>query len=251
MPIASVEQFEKYSPLHCGILVAIVVISVSIALFRRRLRLTDPGRGALMDVQMSAVVLVVWIIEQGFEFLPSRFNISESIPVHFCDVVGFVSIFAVRSHSRLLRAVLYYWGFCLSPTALFWPDLAGGPTTVQFWIFWVPHCTIIAAATYDCLGRGFRPGWKDYLVTIGTLLVYLAVIIPFDALINENYGYVAPKDGGPLDFLGLWPTRLFKASVGVLVTLAVVTLPWWIAGMVTQRRREATPLASADSPEPV
>jgi uncharacterized membrane protein YwaF len=124
------------------------------------------------------------------------------------------------------------------------PDLAGGPTTVQFWIFWVPHCGIIAAATYDFLGRRFRPGWKDFLLAIGTMLVYLAVIIPFDYAINENYGYVGVKNGGPLDFLGPWPLRLFKASVGVAATLALVTVPWWIEQKVG-RRRESDRSAAA------
>jgi hypothetical integral membrane protein (TIGR02206 family) len=239
MLIAGIDRFEKYSPLHCGILVAIVGISVTIGLYRRRFRRLELGRAKLLDVQVSWVILVIWIIEQGFEFLPNRFSVSESIPLHFCDIVGLVSAFAVRSHSRLLRAVLYYWGFVLSPTALFWPELEGGPTTVQFWVFWVPHCTIIAAATYDCLGRGFRPGWTDYLVTIGTLLLFLALVIPFDIAIDENYGYVGPKKDGPLDFLGPWPLRLIKASIGVLIALAVVTVPWWIAGMIEKSRSAA------------
>lgn len=243
MPIDSLNRFERYSLTHWLILAVIIAVAVAVAMYRRRIRRMQIARADVVDVQVSAVILVIWIIEQSFEFLPSRFKLSESLPVHFCDIVGLVAAFAVRSHSRLLRSILYYWGFVLSPTALIYPDLEGGPTTLQFWVFWVPHCMIIAAATYDLIGRRFRPSCIDFLLGVLSILVYLAVIIPFDILINENYGYVSPKDGGPLDFLGTWPARLFKASVGVLASLALVTVPWWLERVYGRRRESLSELS--------
>src|SRR5690242_4339884 len=84
--LASIDHFEAYSLLHCLIIGVIVAVAVSLGVYRRQLRRIDAPHARLLDLQVSWVLLVVWIIEQSFEFLPTRFSMAESLPLHFCDI---------------------------------------------------------------------------------------------------------------------------------------------------------------------
>jgi hypothetical integral membrane protein (TIGR02206 family) len=232
----SLNDFSPYGVLHFGTLVMMVLIGVLLGVFRRKLRRRNEATARVLDWQVAAVVLGIWVIAQGMEFLPERFSIYESLPIHICDIVALVAAWGVFTNLRLPRAVLYYWGIGLSTQALAQPELAGGPATLQFWVFWVPHSAIIVAALYDLIGRGFQPTWRDYVVTVCSLLLYLAFIIPIDVALNVNYGFVGNIPNGPLEFLGPWPMRVVKVSIGVCLVLAVMTIPWSAVRAVSRRR---------------
>jgi hypothetical integral membrane protein (TIGR02206 family) len=238
----SLDKFSPYGVLHFGALVTMVVIGVCLGLLRRKVNRSDPAGARMLDWQFALVVLAIWIISQGLELLPWRYKKEESLPIHFCDIVAIVAAWGVYTSRRLPRAVLYYWGLALSTQALIQPELAGGPATVEFWVFWVPHSAIISAVFYDLIGRGYQPTWRDYFTTIASLLLYLAIIIPLDLALRVNYGFVGNIPHSPLEFLGPWPMRVVKASIAVIVVLAVLTAPWSVVRAMRKRRgpRERT-----------
>lgn len=229
MPTNGPETFANFSPLHLTALAAIAGVAWWLAARRRRLRLTADPEGARMDVQLSVVLLVVWILEQAIEFLPARFSIHESLPFHICDVTALVAPFAVRAVRRWPRAMLYYWGLALSSQAVLQPDLTQGPARAAFWVFWIPHGGIMVAAVYDLVGRAYRPTWPDYGWVCATLAVYVAAVLPIDLWLGVDYGFVGDVAGGPIDFLGPWPLRVYKAATAVAFTLALMTAAWPVA----------------------
>jgi len=241
----SLQNFTPYGAIHFGAVVMMVIVGVWLGVLRRKIRADADTH--ILDRQGAARGLGGWVIEEGNEIIPSRFDLHESLPFHICDIVALVAAWGVCTNRRLPRAVLYYWGIGLSTQALFQPELAGGLATMQFWVFWVPHSAIIVAALYDLIGRGFRPTWRDYIWTVCSLLLYLAFVIPIDVWLNVNYGFVGNVPNGPLEFLGPWPFRVFKVSCGVCLVLAVMTAPWSVVRLARRRRRPANQPAASDS----
>jgi hypothetical integral membrane protein (TIGR02206 family) len=241
MPAQVPDTFATFSALHLAAVAATLAVAVPLSVRRRRMRLAGDPEAGRLDVQLSAVLLAVWVLEQVLELLPSRYSIHESLPIHICDVTALVGAFAVRATRRLPRAMLYYWGLALSSQAVIQPDLTHGPTTMTFWVFWVPHGGIVVAALYDLVGRGFRPTWRDFAVVCGTLAVYVAAVMPIDLWLNVDYGFVGSVPGGPIDFLGPWPLRVYKAAVAVAVTLAAMTAVWPAARRLRRRFRREPP----------
>src|SRR4051812_32309065 len=80
----SLENFTPYGFLHFGALVAMTLVGIWLGVIRRKLRHNE-SESRLLDRQVAAVVLAIWIISQGIEFLPWRFYLPESLPFHICD----------------------------------------------------------------------------------------------------------------------------------------------------------------------
>ncbi|HEX8914044.1 MAG TPA: TIGR02206 family membrane protein [Humisphaera sp.] len=219
--------FTPYGPSHLATLAVVAVAAWAVGKYGGRAT-TDRGRRRV-DLVVGSVALGQWLVVQALELRPAIFDLQASLPVHICDLVGLAGALAVLTNLRVFRAMLYYWGVGLSIGALFMPELAGGPESEEFWRFWVPHGAIVVLAAYDIFARRYRPAWKDYFIAIGTLVAYLAIIIPVDSAYGLVYGYVGPnRPGYPhlMDFLGEWPGRLGKLVMATLAFLAAITLPW-------------------------
>src|SRR4051812_40427418 len=80
----SLQNFTPYGAIHFGALVVMVAVGVWLGVLRRKLRADADTH--ILDRQVAAVVLGIWIIEQGIELIPSRFDLHESLPFHICDI---------------------------------------------------------------------------------------------------------------------------------------------------------------------
>jgi len=247
MPVGTMDdllyRFSPFGIVHATAVVATIVAAVFIA--RRRRQLPTDRAKLRLDYGLAIFALALTVINHTYEFLPGRYDVYRSLPLHICDFVGVYAPLAVLTRLRVFRAMLYYWGLGLSTQAMFTPELQYGVASFTFWIFWLPHAMIVILAVYDLAALGFRPGWKDFLIGVATLAIYVALIIPVDLWLNVNYGYVGkgvPGQPSVIDFLGPWPRRLIKLVLAVLVFLALMTLPWEIARRMRSRRpAEARP----------
>ena len=74
--------------------------------------------------------------------------------------------------------------------------------------------------------------WPGFGVAYGTALAWAAVLIPLNAVLGTNYGFVnEPPDGASLiDLLGPWPTYLIWLVLLVGAVWALMTWPWVRSG---------------------
>ncbi|MDB5297107.1 MAG: putative transporter, permease protein, partial [Phycisphaerales bacterium] len=252
MPLADVlHTFQQYGWVHLTVLAAIA--AAAYLLPRRRRGLIDEPARRRLDVVLGVVALVIWVASQIVEFTPGRYAWGQSLPIQLCDIVGLAAPLALWSPWRVWRVMLYYWGIGLSTQALITPELVYGLASIDFWSFWLPHGAIVAIAVYDLVGRGYRPGWRDYGLALATLTVYFAAVLPFDVAYHVNYGFVGegmPGQASVIDFLGPWPLRVYKLVVGVILFLAAITVPWVVAAR--RRRAEGRDIeTTTTSAEPV
>lgn len=231
-------EFHPFGLIH--LLASVTAVLAAITAVRRRRRLPSEASRRHFDRQLIALAILLLLVNVVSELLPQRFDVHRSLPVHVCDIVGLVAPLAILTQARLLRAILYYWGLGLSTQALLTPELQFGPASLTFWVFWVPHGMIVVLAVYDLAALRYRPVWKDYLLAIGALAVFISLIVPLNLWLGVNYAYVGqgvPGQPSVVDFLGPWPGRVFKLAVAVLIAFALMTLPWVIA---SRSRRPST-----------
>lgn len=212
-----------------------VAIMLGVAFMGRVWR--DSPRGERLRVGIGVFGMVYWIISNAWWNWPGNFELSRSLPIQVCDLAGLIGPLALVLRKRWLRALTYFWGIALSSQGFFQPVLKVGGAYTEFWLFWANHTIVVGIAIYDVIALGFRPRWKDYFIAVGALLIYAAVIIPFDIALGVNYGYIGntkPENPTIIDKLGPWPGRLLPLGVIALGVMAVLQVPWWL---VAKRKR--------------
>lgn len=245
--------FRLFGAVHGAVVVASAVVVAALVVVGRRWRGTPRGRA--LDRGLAVACLLAWVFANVYWVLPGNFHRGVSFPLHVTDVVGLAGpvtlwVDARRAGSgfrRLARVILYFWGFALTTQAFFTPDMDSthGVATVPFWTFWLGHLAIIAAAVYDVAVRGYRPTWRDYGLAVAAAVVFFGVLIPFNAALGVNYGFVGPsqpKQRTLINALGLWPRRLL-----IILPLGAVALalPMAVWEFVTRARNYALPRPAA------
>lgn len=224
-------SFEPFSTTHLAVALGSVTLGAALCVAGRR---AGPHEPRLRGVWIASVY--VWQLCNVVYFLaPERFSLGVSLPLHVCDLSGWVAAFALHTRARWLRILLFYWGFGLSTQAYITPTLDEGPGTWRFWLFWGTHFQIIASAAYDLVVLRFRPTWRTMTTAMGVLVAYAAIVVPVNELTGWNYGYIGRTTSTSpptLDLLGPWPGRLAVMAAITLAIFAVLTAPfeWFSRG---------------------
>lgn len=171
---------------------------------------------------------------------PSRFVLSESLPLHICDLAGWIGGAALVTQKHWLRTLCYYWGFGLCTQAFFTPIVTQGFGHIKFWLYWINHMQIVGCAAYDLVVLRYRPMWRDCFAAAGQTFLYAIVLmVPFNWWLGTNYAYTGPSQPNTttiLDALGSWPRRLLLIMPLAALVLVIITLPWSLAGGLHARR---------------
>jgi hypothetical integral membrane protein (TIGR02206 family) len=236
-------EFKPFSVVHLLVLAGYVSIIVALCWLGARWRGTTHAHR--LHAAWLAFVVLVQVINVTYWCSPPQLRLSESLPLHICDLAGIAAVIDLLSRHRVWRCVMYYWGIGLSTQAFLTPIITDGPDTFRFHLFFASHLTIIATGCYDLFVRGFRPGWTDLRTILLVTLAWMAVVLPLDIIRGWNYGYVGntkPLQPTLIDRLGPWPLRLLWMGLivsGVFTLLTVVWRPW---------RRSATPNTAQTTP---
>lgn len=159
---------------------------------------------------------------------------SVALPLHVCDLMGWVAAIALMQDRRLPRSCVVFIGLVLCSNAFATPTVTMGPSTLRFWLFWGTHLQIIGSGFYELVVRGYRPRARDAANVFGVLVLYAAVMVPLNLATGWNYGYVGPgKPGTPtiVDVLGSWPGRLVVMAVIVSGAFGAFT---WLVGRIAR-----------------
>ena len=168
--------------------------------------------------------------------LPANFIPDASMPLHICDVVIWLAPFALIWRRRWACTLLYFWGVGLSIAAFFYPTITEGPARIEFWLYWIGHVQIVGTGVYVAAVIGYRPQFADVCLATAALVVYSAVVLPIDVLLDLDYGYLGPHSK-IMARLGPWPWRV--VWLFALQTLVFVVL--WLGPRRARRRAAESP----------
>jgi hypothetical integral membrane protein (TIGR02206 family) len=222
-----VSAFQSFTALHVVALFLVGLVILLLVSAGRAWRGTPRERKLATVVAVAILALRVGVLV--WNVMPERWSLGRSLPLQICDLAAIGSALALLTERRWLWSIAYFWGLALSMQGLVQPDLAAGPASLAFWLFWIHHALIVGAALYVVMVRGFRPEGRDLLVAIGAGVLYVAVVFPVDLLLEANYGYLGrglPSQPTVLDWLGPWPWRVVAMVALGLVVMVLLYLPW-------------------------
>lgn len=202
------------------------VLGVAVVWGLRRIRGT---RAETLTLQLAGwTLLVASAFYVVWYTTPERWVLSESLPLHYSDILRFLTGVALITRRWWAIAIAYLWGLTLNVQAMVTPHhtmLDHASVITVF--YWVLHMAVLLAAVGLIWGCGHRVDWRGFGVAYGTALAWAAVLVPLNAALGTNYGFVnEPPDGASLiDLLGRWPTYLVWLVLLVGAVWALMTWP--------------------------
>jgi hypothetical integral membrane protein (TIGR02206 family) len=161
---------------------------------------------------------------------PSRFAWNLALPLHLCDLNGFVAPLALMyPNSRMLRSLLYFWGIGLATQGLISPIPEHGSESMRFWLYWVSHWVIVSYAIYDIAVRRYRTTWADFKQLAVVTTCYFVAAFILNAVSGWNYGYVGPtgeRTPPVFELLGPWPYRALVLYALIMAVFALKYQPF-------------------------
>jgi hypothetical integral membrane protein (TIGR02206 family) len=228
--------FVPYSWLHFVTVGICVLIVAGLALLGRALpKIQEEPLRHLLGIFGLVYWLSynVWWNWNGIDF-------ANGLPLQICDVNGLIAPLVLLTQQRWLRATLYYWAFALSTQAFIQPALQFGPGALIFYWFWAQHTIILAYAVYDLVVLQFRPQWRDLLRCYAVSVVYLAAVVPLNALVGSDYGFLGnlpPAQIPPfVAGLGPWPARAVILVLLCFIACAIAQLPWSLTRQLSRQK---------------
>lgn len=237
MQAGTLDTFRLFSITHLLVVVVFIALTTVLCIVGRRL--ARRGAERPLSLALGWAGLAVVLAHQAFWMLPTNFTWSRSLPLHLCDVAGFVAPLALLLPRRWLRVTLYFWGLALSSQGFLTPVITEGPSTLIFWFFFTTHGVIVGYAIYDFVVRGFVPTWRDWRRCVTLTFLYIVVMFVLNLATGWNYAYVgrgSTSQTTAVDFLGPWPWRVpLICALGVL-GCALAMAPWEIRKRVRALR---------------
>jgi hypothetical integral membrane protein (TIGR02206 family) len=229
-----VRPFVTLGTDHLAALAVIVVAAVGLTLLVRRR--PDSGRATGVRVALAVALLfatagtlLAWSREMPL-------TVWDVLPLHLCDFLILVSVFAVLTRRGAACELLYFWGGAGTILALVSPDVSAGFPDWRFLSFFTLHGLVVVTAVVLTFGFGRHPApgapWRAFVATN----VYAAAVGLVDLVFDRNYLFLRAKPAAVtlLDWLGPWPVYVLVADVLALLLFLALYLPF---GLARPRRR--------------
>ena len=188
-------------------------------------------RWCLGLVVLGAVALIAVKINDA---MGSSYPLAAVLPLQVCDVSSIACLIALRGGPRLASALVVYFGLDLSSIAIAFPDLGAGPTSLEYWLFWLRHGVILASGIFLLAIRGYRPTWPDFRRWFVFGVAYIAIVATLNRALDANYAFIGDRTleyTGAVDAFGPWPGRAVAMLVLAVIQAAAVT---WVVDLLRQ-----------------
>jgi hypothetical integral membrane protein (TIGR02206 family) len=191
--------FKRYGIAHASVLGCVVVASILIAIFRKRITAkVDKTIRTIATIPAIGAEIIhhVWFYVNQPDFLGNLFSLDlchiSSIFAMFLNLSRVVSR-KNKSHEKIF-GLLYFWS--AGPVAaLLFPAVEYGPEKFRFYEFFYSHCHTMLTAIYCFFVDKHKINFKSCLRAIGTLIVIASFAILINSITGENYMFLSkPPD---------------------------------------------------------
>lgn len=213
--------------LYIGIMVACLL---GLILGRRWVRASaETVRICLLVVSvLQFLTLYAWYATE-FSFDPS-----EALPLHISRVSTILGIWFLATKNLRVMDVLFYFGLFayvtfLLPQRIYPADHAIG------WSFVVSHVVTILVPLFAAIAYGWRPSVGGLMRAFGWFLLYFAVVLVVNPLVDGNYFYLKHRP-----VLAGLPSPLYE-----IVAVSVTFAAFWVGYGASRLLARGTPHAEA------
>lgn len=226
---------ELLGSLHLGMLAAAVVLPCLLGWATCR---SGSEKLLLWICRALASILVAVVVATQLLHLRDDPNIllPTLLPMHLCDWALIATVWALlekqpSSGQSSPFDAAYYLVFGGSIHALLTPDIDRHTPDAWLVLFFVFHCTLIAAVIYLITGarRSPSPGSVNWMFWLLQLYAVMAILV--NMRFDTNFGYLAdkPDNYSFLEHMLPWPWYWIQLEVLAFVTLCLAYAPYWWA----------------------
>jgi hypothetical integral membrane protein (TIGR02206 family) len=219
-------RFVLFGPDHLGALALTVLVAIGLV----RLVRSDPETRVSMAVRFglaalllgaTATTLIGWARQGRLQWL-------DLLPLHLCDLLIFVAVYALVTRNALASELLYFWTGAGTALAMLAPDVEVGFPDPAFLSFFVLHGLVVASAAVLAFGFGGcpRPGAARRVFILTN--AYAAVVGLVDVALDANFLFLCRKPAARtlLDWFGPWPAYLVVADALAGILFLALDLPF-------------------------
>jgi hypothetical integral membrane protein (TIGR02206 family) len=209
---------------HLAIVAAIPAAAAALsALARRR-----PGAERPVRLALAAAIAANELAWYGYVLLHGWFRPPHGLPLDLCDVLIWLTVWALVRPAPWARDAVWYLGVGGSGMAMLTPDPGAALPSYPAVEFFVSHGAVVTAALFLVWSGAHRPRPGSWWRVLLWTNAYGAAVAAFNAAFGTNYMYLCqkPAAGSLLDWLGPWPWYVLGADVVALALVVLLYLPF-------------------------
>lgn len=227
VPLSS-GRFQSFTPEHyllIGIFLAVLLALIAIGRHR--------GDDERFRRGFAILIPCFTVPGQILQLLPGEYDRGTSLPLQYCDLAWMIAIYALWTRKDWAFTLTFLWGTTLTLQGVITPSLGEQFPEPRYFMFWGMHFLTIWAAAY-LAATGSKLTWPLYRFAVVVTAAWAAVVMTFNGLTGENYGYLNRKPPGTslLDLLPGWPLY-------VLIEIVVIAAVWAAITWAFTRRSQA------------
>jgi len=143
--------FHLFGPAHLAALAVTATAAVALA---RMVGRRPASRGIRFGLALFLVATVVaWLLHEAAR---RPLSVWDVLPLHLCDFLILVAVYALLTLRRLACELLYFWS-AGTLLAMVTPDLGAGFPDPAFLVYFALHGAVVVAAAVVVRGLGQRP----------------------------------------------------------------------------------------------
>ena len=203
-----------------------------VILFGRRLY--DDGKHYL-TLGLSILFIIEFVGMEIFHYNKGFWFIEDSLPLHMCAIMWFVTIYLFISKSQWAFELMLFIGMPGGIHSLLTPELTHGTTLLDKIDYFLAHGGLVMAPFYAIFVLNMWPRknaiWRAFLI-INVIALAVGIV---NWVVDANYMYLArrpivdnPLIPPPSIIFGQWPYYILIFQLALLGHALVVNVPFWI-----------------------
>lgn len=221
-------DFVLFGSAHVAVLALGAGAAAALSLLVRR----RPEAGPLVRAALIAMLAGFTVAYLRSIALEGPVSVWDLVPLHLCDFLILVAVFALATLRQGACELLYFWSGTGALLATLTPDLRQGWPDWRFVVYFGLHVTVVVSAAVVVFGLGRRPrpggAFRAFLITNA----YAAVVGVVDGAFGMNFLYLREKPWAPtpLDWMGPWPVYILSVEVLAFALFFLLALPFHSSG---------------------
>ena len=211
------EEFIRWSASHWGAVIVTLIVTIFILWQGLRAPLQEQ-KNRICRI-LAVIVGLIYVGDSAYIIISQHHGSWEkNLPLHYCSMMLLVAVIALWSRNRTACWVLYFGALTACLQGLITPALDSDFPTLRYIFFFCLHGVLMPAALAVPLLLKMRARFRDVLISLFLMDVYLMLIHPINLLLGTNYGFTmkSPVPGCILDYLGPAPWYYFLLQLPVI-----------------------------------
>jgi hypothetical integral membrane protein (TIGR02206 family) len=172
---------------------------------------------------IGAILLLNTLVSQFYLIFTNQYTLSESLPLHLCDITGIMAGLVLIKPSQHWAQLLFFWGISAALHSLLTPELNQGANPFLLFQYFVAHGGMLLAALYVFLIYSYLPQKKSWLIAFMYIQVLVITIGVLNFYIPSNYMYLRLKPtANNLLVIGHWPYYILIFEIAAIAHFIIL-----------------------------